>query len=184
MISEYLKSNRKNTALASKLPSIATRLASEKGFIKETILDWGAGKGRDTKWLQNNGITTIQFDPYYNPLPRIEDLDFRKINTILLIYVLNVIEVIEERIELIKEIKRRAYNGTFVIISVRTEKEITSFAKKSKWKNFGDGFITGKKTFQKGFNSIEFNNLCSSLGKIIDEKETNSYLFSVVKIEK
>lgn len=184
MTTTYLKTNRKNTALASKLPSIPTILAYEKGFIRETILDWGAGKGRDTKWLQNKKIATIQFDPYYNHLPRIADLDFRVIKTILLIYVLNVIEEVDERIELIREIKNRALKGTFVIISVRTEKEITSFAKKSKWKKYEDGFITGKKTFQKGFNSIEFNNLCSSLGKIIEEKGTSSYLFSVVEIEK
>lgn len=184
MATEYLKINRRNTALASNLPSIAIRLAFEMGFVKETVLDWGAGKGRDTKWLLNKGVSTIQFDPYYNPIPRIADLDFSIIKTILLIYVLNVIEVVGERLELINEIKERACVGTFLIISVRTEREIESFAKKSKWKKYGDGFITGKRTFQKGFNSLEFNNLCSSIGKIIEERETSSYLFSVVEISK
>lgn len=175
---------RAKTAMSTKTPSAPTKILFEKNIIKNKVLDWGCGKGRDSKFLVENGFDVLSYDKYHKPTPDPHSIDFSEINTILLNYVLNVIENQNERTDLLKEIYSYANNKCLVLISVRSKKEIETFAKKSNWKNFNDGYITTRNTFQKGFTQDELSKLIENLIEIIEIIDNRSYIYCIGKIKK
>jgi len=179
-----IKIKRETTAMHIQRASFPTRWAEEKKIIKSTVVDWGCGRGRDTNWLISLNYDVLSYDPFFKPSPSPQEIDFSSVNTVLLNYVLNVIESDNERRTLLNDIYSYVYNGTILIVSARSEEEISSFASKSNWKRFNDGFLTSKKTFQKGYTLDE---LCESLifmGKIVDKIEFEGGVVCVIQIAK
>lgn len=66
--------------------SFPTRKLLALGYIKGRTLDFGSGRGIDTKYLQKKGFDVTAYDPYYSP-----DYPTGKFDTILCHYVLNVL---------------------------------------------------------------------------------------------
>ena len=141
------------TAIARKKLSMPMRTVVEKNIINKDdwILDYGCGRGDDVKHLREQG-----YDCTRGYEPNMPDPDFIidkeeeylpkfKFNMVTLIYVLNAIEGIEKR----KEILRRAFylSDKHILIAVRTEK-INGVPYK-------DGVRTKRKTFQKRYTTEE-----------------------------
>jgi len=140
-------------------PSPATRkIAEQFPNISEhlSVLDYGAGKGRNSKYLFEKGFVVMAYDKYkdkidnrvfplYDTLKDIKDLYW---DIVLCSYVINVIEP-KERDELIKELFKLKW--TYLILETRDETHIVSEARKGKWPLYKDGFMTSRGTFQKGF---------------------------------
>ena len=93
------------TAMKIKTPAPAVRWLVETGRIgeKESILDFGAGFGRNTDYLRKLGHSVYSYDPVHgrtesgwtgtsNRMPDIADFDI-----ILTVFVLNVLKPEEER---------------------------------------------------------------------------------------
>lgn len=172
------------TALHSLVPSRPTRWALENGFLKETVFDWGCGRGRDTVWLNAKNLKTLCYDIAHAPEPKPEDISFSDINTILLNYVLNVIESPIKRQELLRQIFEFGKPDSLIIASVRKRNEIARFAIKQQWEPYNDGYLTSRNTFQKGFENKEFLELLSMLGAIIKVNDSPTFLCAVVRLVK
>ena len=175
---------REATAMSTSRPSAPTQWAFHKGLISPVVVDWGCGKGRDSKWLDSFNIDVISYDPFYKPEPNPRNIDFRKVNTVLLIYVLNIIETMEDRRKVLEEIYNLAKPGTIVIISTRSRREIERNARRSCWKKLNDGYLTGKNTFQKGFTLEELSSFCSPYGRLIESNKLQGGIVCVISITK
>jgi hypothetical protein len=149
-------------------PSSPTKKLFKRDLISSIIYDFGCGKGRDSIWLRRKGFKVISYDPFYRPEKSPDKVDFTKINTVLVNYVLNVIEDPDERIKILKDLSERATGDTIFLISARSNREIDRISKKSKWHRFQDGFVTKRGTFQKGFVQSELEELCNEFFKQMD----------------
>ncbi len=67
-------------------PSLPVRLLFASGLVTGRVLDFGCGLGQDVKFLSEQGLDVIGYDPYYAP-----DIPTGRFDTILCIYVLNVL---------------------------------------------------------------------------------------------
>lgn len=174
--------SRELTAMSTKEPSSPTKWAYSRGYITSVVYDWGCGRGRDSNWLKKMDVDVISFDPYYAPDNKPQFQDFNKVKTILLVYVLNVIERVEERISLLDSIKYFANRGTKIIIACRNQKEISNFALKGNWEKHNDGYLTQRGTFQKGFTENELILMCKNLGFIEEVNPNLGGLCCVISI--
>lgn len=173
---------RKSTAMPPTRPSGPTRWAYFNKIIRPVVLDWGCGKGRDSIWLKKQGIEVISYDPFYKPEPHPTQLNYEPIRTILLNYILNVIEILAERQKLLKDINSLANRGTRVLVSVRTKDEIQKQAIQGRWKKYMDGYITSRNTFQKGYTIDELTQSCKTLGDMISINKISGGIVSVISI--
>jgi DNA phosphorothioation-associated putative methyltransferase len=109
-----------------------------------TVLDYGCGRGGDVRALQQLDCQAVGWDPFYQADTRLEPAD-----VVLLTYVLNVIEDLEERRKTLKEAWDLA--GTVLIASAR----LTWEKSKVRGETFGDGLLTSRRTFQHLFGASE-----------------------------
>lgn len=174
---------REKTAMARRSPSAPTRWAFEQNLLRSVVFDWGCGKGEDSRWLRDKGLEVTSYDPYYDNSSAPDCVNFKKINAVLLIYVLNIIEDQHEREGLIFDIGHISKPGTNVVIAVPRKNNIESRAKKSKWKKFNDGFVTKSNTFQKGYTLGEFANDCIKIGDLRCVKKISGSLIGVIKVK-
>ena len=168
------------TAINSTKLSKPTFIALTAGHLSPVILDWGCGKGRDTRWLNNHGLSTIGFDPYFSPID-VGQIDFNQIKSILVIYVLNVIDNPYKRNELLFQLKTLAQPKTKLIFAVRSEKHIKRLALKGSWSPFEDGFITKKQTFQVGYSLNRLIAETKALGALVESIENSTFVFTVIE---
>ena len=179
-----VKIKRESTAMHTTRASYPTRWAEEKNLIKSNVMDWGCGKGRDSNWLESLNYNVISYDPFFKPNPSPAEIDFSSVKTVLLNYVLNVIETDSERKFLLNEIYRYVSPETTLIVSARSINEIGYNAKKSNWKTYNDGFITSKNTFQKGFSLNELIIELKPFGNVIEKIEFEGGVACAVQITK
>ena len=106
------------------------------------FFDYGCGHGTDIISLENLGIKTSGWDPYYAP-----ENPFTKAEVVNLGFVINVIESLDER----KEALRNAFSLTkeVLCVSVMLENDNRSGIE------FLDGVVTKRGTFQKYYSSSE-----------------------------
>ena len=174
---------REKTAMARKKPSAPTCWAFDQDLLKSTVFDWGCGKGEDSRWLKEHGYKIVSYDPFFDNTSVPDRVNFKAINTILLVYVLNVIECGEERGGLLYDVGHMSKPGTTVVIAVPRKKHIADRAKKSKWKKLNDGFVTKSNTFQKGYTLGEFIDSCTLIGELKQVKKLSGSLVGVVEVK-
>ena len=86
--------NSKNTAMKTDKPSPAIKWLEKKGYFSKdkTILDYGAGHGRNVKYLRDLGYNIIGYDPYHiNDLVQ-NVLPVGKFDVVFTSFVLNVVD--------------------------------------------------------------------------------------------
>lgn len=173
---------RERTAIKRKKPSAPVIWAYENGNIDSVVFDWGCGKGKDSEYLTKEGFEVISYDPFFDDTNPPDCLDFEYINTILLIYVMNIIEDIDERNDLIFDIGSISNEGTNVIIAVPRNKTIEYRANKSGWEEYEDGYITKNNTFQKGYTLVELAEECVKIGNIRYIEKLSGSLVALVNV--
>jgi DNA phosphorothioation-associated putative methyltransferase len=116
------------------------------GLIMEetTVFDYGCGRGGDVERLSEMGVDVAGFDPKFAP-----ETEPRPSRIVNLGFVVNVIEDTKERAEVL----RKAWELTegVLIVSARLLDE----ARGLEAKEFGDGVLTGRDTFQKFYEQGE-----------------------------
>jgi DNA phosphorothioation-associated putative methyltransferase len=136
---------RHRTAIRRPGPSYPCRLAAAGGLILpgDSVLDYGCGRGADTRYLRRLGCDVDGYDPVYAP-----DVELRsRYNMVILIYVLNVIEDQVERERVLFDAWVRTAGGLVVAVRVGEPP--------GKGRSLADGHITRIGTFQKYYRSTE-----------------------------
>jgi DNA phosphorothioation-associated putative methyltransferase len=146
---------RERTAIHRYQCSRPVALALSDGLIsgETTFFDFGCGRGSDVRLLKARHIVADGWDPYHRP-----KTSHRPADVVNLGYVLNVIEDVTER----SEVLRRAYElaQQVLIVAVRVDRMPEGTVV------FGDGQVTCANTFQKIYAQSEFREyLESALGR-------------------
>lgn len=119
-----------------------------KHELSGKILNYGSGRGEDTKLLRQEGYDIYSYDKYFEC-----DADLTiTYDTIICNYILNVIPTLNERLLVLAHIKKLLKQDGFVYIAVRSVNEINSIKSSVK---YNDGLLTSKNTFQKFFEKDE-----------------------------
>ena len=126
------------------------------------LLDFGAGHGKDVEYFRGYGFDAYGFDPLQE---RFNKMPTGKFDVVTCTYVLCVIPSLEQRGEILRQAWGKIKLGGILVVSVRTRREVSLRAKEGGWIEFGDGWITSKGTFQKGFTEYEFFGMLKNLGK-------------------
>jgi DNA phosphorothioation-associated putative methyltransferase len=136
-----------------------------------TLFDYGCGKGDDLTILRENGVEGSGWDPVYNPDEPKDPSDIVNLG-----FVINVIENPKER----KETLLQAYEQTKKILVVSAMLGGDSIT--SQFKEYGDGVVTSRNTFQKYYTQNELKNyIADSLNQ--DPVAVGPGLFYVFKDE-
>jgi len=94
------------TAIERKKLSFPMNWLKNNNLLKKKILDFGCGLGSDVKFLKQEGYDIRGYDNYYfNQYPK------EKFNTISCIYVLNVLEPLDQSDVLMSVSELLASNG-------------------------------------------------------------------------
>ncbi len=134
------------TAINRKRPSYPLLISLSHGLIKGLVIDYGCGHGADVKYLNSIGYKAVGYDPNFFPDRSVLKDSFY--DTALNFYVLNVVFP-ETRIQILKDIKRILKSGGSIVVAVRDVSE------KIEGKEYLDGVMTAKNTFQKTFTDSE-----------------------------
>jgi DNA phosphorothioation-associated putative methyltransferase len=137
---------RYRTALRRTGLSTPLQALLRHGFLdgSNTLFDYGCGRGDDLSALEELGVPSSGWDPYFNPdAPRV-DADLVNLG-----FVLNVIEDLDERREALLSAFALARKLLVVAVLVggRTAYE--------RYRLFRDGVLTARGTFQKYFTQQE-----------------------------
>lgn len=110
-----------------------------------SVLDYGCGKGDDLREIEAHGINCSGWDPVHNPEGELINSDIVNLG-----FVLNVIEDRPERDETLRRAYEYADKLLMVSVMIAGESIISQF------KQFKDGVITSRNTFQKYYSQSEF----------------------------
>ena len=162
------------TAIKRTNTSKPVRDLLEGGYIKGKILDYGCGHGKDIEELKKKGFEVYGFDKYFKHHSiDTEGIKEEQFDTILLIYVFNVISDLEEHKELVKFLRNTPGK---VYISVR--KDIRAVKRQWVYDRESRGHWTTRGTFQRFYNKELIEEFFGDTALI---KETSSYiLFSLI----
>ena len=113
------------TAITRTRLSAPAAYLKKQNLLKGKCLDYGCGKGFDSRALRAD-----KYDPYYYP----DKPGFRQYNTILCIYVLNVIPNIKLRNNILKSIRKLLTRNGIAYIAVRNDTEnLNGYTSKGTW---------------------------------------------------
>lgn len=144
-------SSRHRTAISRTGLSAPTRQALQDGVLalSRPVLDYGAGRGQDVQRLRLMGFTATAWDPYFDHgTDRVTPAD-----TVLLSYVLNVIEDPSERDSTL----RAAWDLTEGTLMVSAR--LVWDARRVSGEELADGVVTSRGTFQHLFTTEELRAL-------------------------
>ena len=110
-----------------------------------SVLDYGCGKGDDLRELEAHGIDCSGWDPVHNSEGELINSDIVNLG-----FVLNVIEERSERDETLRRAFEYADKIFIVSVMIAGESVINQF------KQYKDGVITSRNTFQKYYAQSEF----------------------------
>lgn len=138
---------RHKTALTRYSLSTPMQALWRHGFLngKQTVFDYGCGRGDDVRGLQAQGIDAVGWDPHYVP-----NEPKRRSAIVNLGFVLNVIEAPEERASALHQ--AWALAEKLLVVSVLIGGRSTF----ERYRLFSDGVITARNTFQRYFTAAEF----------------------------
>jgi DNA phosphorothioation-associated putative methyltransferase len=141
---------RHRTAIGRGDLSMPVRQSLRDELISPTssVLDYGCGRGQDVARLIQMGVDARGWDPFYAP-----ETPLVVRETVLLNYVLNVIEDAAER----KETLARAWQlaSRVVVVSCRLKWELGAVNGTAA----GDGLVTSRNTFQHLYSPSEIRQL-------------------------
>ena len=125
------------------------QLLERFGFLNQekTVFDYGCGKGDDVRNLKANAITANGWDPHFAPLEEKIESDIVNLG-----FVINVIENINERRQALSNAYQLATELLVVSAMIYNQ---NSF----KGRQFEDGVLTSRHTFQKYFTQSELKEL-------------------------
>ncbi len=98
------------TAIARKNASQPTKWLNLRGHIKGTVLDYGCGRGADSRYLTESGFDVTSYDPYWNPIEVNGTFE-----TVICNYVLNVVEP-EEMTQVLANLTKFSSGTVFVAV--------------------------------------------------------------------
>jgi DNA phosphorothioation-associated putative methyltransferase len=138
---------RSRTAIARNRLSMPARVALDDAVLnaQTSVLDYGCGRGDDVRHLTALGIRIQGWDPHYRPDPPPQPAD-----VVLLTYVLNVIDDVNERKATLGKALSLARHC--VVASTRLRWEEPSV----RGTDHHDGVVTGRGTFQALHRPEEF----------------------------
>ena len=138
---------RHKTAMHRKEMSKPVRLALQAGLLDlaTSFHDFGCGRGEDVRQLQSLGFQAWGWDPSYYPHG-----DKRPADIVNLGYVVNVIESLQER----EDVLRAAWSlaNKALLVSARSTLEDPG---DEGMEPFGDGVLTRLGSFQKYYDQLE-----------------------------
>ena len=157
-----MKIQTHKTALKRKAPSRPMRDLVEGGYIQPgmTVLDYGCGWGEDIRYLelrQRRSGVVLGYDPHekfgWNAFPAV------KLEVVTMIYVLNVIPETPERWLPLTKAWDLVKPGGFLFVACRNPADIQASVKRYKWRRYHDGYVTGRRTFQRGFRPSQLRDM-------------------------
>ena len=140
------------TAMTRKSPSAPMKCLVSKFKANGIgpILDYGAGKGQDVKYLNNCGFTAIGYDPHYAP-NTIQNGLTNHFHVITSMFVLNVIESSLERDSTILHIKSLLMPKGHAYVAIRADKaKLNGYTKRGTFQTYVDMTPYGFKLLHKG----------------------------------
>lgn len=138
--------HRHRTAMVRHTLSQPMSLAVRHGMIRPgvTVFDYGCGQGDDLRALDAAGVQAVGWDPHFAPeAPRHEA------EIVNLGFVLNVIEDPGERVAALKGAWALATRVLVVSVMIVGAVPVDGL------RQFGDGYLTARGTFQKYFQQAE-----------------------------
>lgn len=144
---------RYRTALTRNSFSKPIRYALADGLIAGgvSVFDYGCGRGSDVNRLRDDGFECAGWDPAHAPSTPLQTADVVNLG-----YVVNVIESETER----REALRSAWSLTRRVLIVTARLSFDSLGQDLV--PFGDGYLTGRGTFQKFFDHSELQQWVTS----------------------
>lgn len=120
----------------------------------KSILDFGCAYGVDVAVYRESGF---EADGYDEPRFGMAEMPDRLYDLVTVIYVVNVLPTIEDRLAAIRCAAQRVKPGGYLLLAARSESAIAKEAQRGRWKPFNDGWISSpeKGTFQKGIRQVE-----------------------------
>lgn len=150
------------TAMHRARPSAIARQLVEKGVLEGGVYDWGCGHGQDVAYFRGVGLQAIGWDPNFataeEPYKHVG-----KYPWVLCSFVLNVLPTIQERSDVLNQIRRFLPACGRVVVVVRPQEEIDRLRKPT-WRHHNDGWLTSRDTFQKGFTLDELADFVHASG--------------------
>jgi len=107
------------TAIARSKPSRPLRKLIESGLLSKgaEVLDYGCGRGHDSRYLNQNGYSCTPYDPHWNPSVSLRSGSY---DYITCTFVLNVVKEETER-DILLDMGRLLKNGGTAYITVRRD---------------------------------------------------------------
>ena len=145
---------RHKTAIRRQSYSLPAKCMLRDGLLDEstTYFDYGCGHGQDLQLLADAGITGSGWDPVHRP-----DGERKKATVVNLGYVINVIEDINER----RDVVLKAWELCEKVLTVAAQVEFAAPDKVQQQHN--DGVLTTRGTFQKYYNQYELREYLESV---------------------
>lgn len=147
-------SSRHRTAISRAALSMPARQALLDGLLArdKQVLDYGAGRGLDVQRLQSIGFEARGWDPHFAP-----DSEVFEADTVLLLYVLNVIEDPAER----STVLAHAWGLTrsSLVISARLKWD----SRRVSGDDLSDGVLSARGTFQHLYSTEELRELVETV---------------------
>ena len=164
--------NSYNTAISRKTWSVPGRWLYEEFFKKNKIplgsmLDFGAGKSIDSEcWTKETGAIAQAYDQFEQPqFPGRGSRPDRQFELVTVIFVLNVVETDQERIEILNDAMHYVMPDGYIFIATRSKKDIANAVKKGKnWTKLPSGAYVSdprKNTIQCGVDDQDIQSLIS-----------------------
>ena len=148
--SQAWESSRHRTAIGRRGLSMPARLALQDGLIEPgtAYFDYGSGRGQDVQRLRSLGFEARGWDPHFDSREGVSPAD-----TIMLSYVLNVIETPRERSDTLRHAWGLARRQ--LVVATRLSWDRSKVHGTQAW----DGVITSRDTFQHLYRPRELHEL-------------------------
>jgi len=136
---------RHRTALSRYNFSAPIQALSRAELLAPTteLFDYGCGRGDDVRGLAASGINVTGWDPHYAP-----NEAKRKADVVNLGFVINVIEDVAERVAVLQDAYAHA-KGVLAVSAMLSSQSTPD------GRQFGDGYMTSRNTFQKYFTQAQ-----------------------------
>lgn len=161
--------NSTKTAISTQKESYSAQLVAEYEPVEHSVLDYGCGKLRNSRYLQDKGfkVSVLDLPEMLNKIDTsnfnvVSSVEKNKFDVVLCSFVLNTV-LKETRMEILKNIRHTLKPGGYAYVEVRTR--ITPKPKHTF--PYKDGYLHGKnsiKTFQRTFTEKDFRSLLSEAG--------------------